>query len=228
MSRLYGTLSLFERRPEAHGAQTSVGEPKKEEAAVKTSFLPLWGAGIALLLVSGLLAACGVPAPADKRGRAQIDEVTVQILESFPVQVEVLIRGSLPDGCTEIDKVEQRFEPENDTFWIEVATVRTTDDPCTEALVPVEESVSLDVYGLPAGTYTVDVNGAQETFSLDVDNVPPDAGLPNPASAHCEEQDYRLEIRTDEEGNQVGVCIFSDGSECEEWAFFRGECGPAD
>jgi hypothetical protein len=35
-----------------------------------------------------------------------------------------------------------------------------------------------------------------------------------------------LEIRTDQEGSQYGVCIFPDGSECEEWAFYRGECSP--
>ena len=49
-------------------------------------------------------------------------------------------------------------------------------------------------------------------------------GLPNPASKYCVDQGYELEIRTDEAGNQYGVCIFPDGSECEEWAFFRGEC----
>jgi putative hemolysin len=49
-------------------------------------------------------------------------------------------------------------------------------------------------------------------------------GLANPASMYCETQGYTLEIRTDEEGNQYGVCVFPDGSECEEWAFFRGEC----
>ena len=51
-------------------------------------------------------------------------------------------------------------------------------------------------------------------------------GLPNPASAYCEEQGYTLEIRTDSDGGEYGVCIFPDGSECEEWAFFRGECAP--
>ena len=51
-------------------------------------------------------------------------------------------------------------------------------------------------------------------------------GLPNPASVHCEEQGGRLEMRTDEDGT-VGVCIFDDGSECEEWAFYRGECAPS-
>jgi hypothetical protein len=42
---------------------------------------------------------------------------------------------------------------------------------------------------------------------------------------YCEEQGYALEMRSDENGT-YGVCIFPDGSECEEWAFFRGECEP--
>ena len=48
--------------------------------------------------------------------------------------------------------------------------------------------------------------------------------IANPASKHCVDLGYELEIRTDESGNQYGVCVFPDGSECEEWAFLRGEC----
>ena len=54
----------------------------------------------------------------------------------------------------------------------------------------------------------------------------PTMGLPNPASVYCEEQGGQLEMRTDEDDGQYGVCIFPDGSECEEWAFYRGECSP--
>ena len=54
----------------------------------------------------------------------------------------------------------------------------------------------------------------------------PTTGLANPASVYCEEQGYTLEMRTDEDGDYA-VCIFPDGSECEEWAFYRGECKPA-
>jgi len=50
-------------------------------------------------------------------------------------------------------------------------------------------------------------------------------GLPNPASKSCADQGYKVEIRT-EAGGEVGYCIFPDGSECEEWAFYRGECVP--
>jgi len=53
------------------------------------------------------------------------------------------------------------------------------------------------------------------------------AGLPNPAAVFCQEQGHEYEIRTADDGSQYGVCIFADGSECDGWAYFRGECGPA-
>ncbi len=49
--------------------------------------------------------------------------------------------------------------------------------------------------------------------------------LPNPAAVKCEEDGYIYEIREDESGGQYGVCIFDDESECNGWAYFRGECG---
>lgn len=189
---------------------------------------PMMIAVAVLLCLSGLAAACGTGTPAGEPGSVQIDEVSLQILESFPVQVQVLIVGSLHDACTEIDRVERRFEARDSAFHLEIQTVRATDEACAQVLAPFEEVVPLDVYGLPAGTYSVHVDGVRETFTLDVDNVPAEGGAPNPASAYCEEQNCRGEIRTDEEGNQFGVCIFPDGSECDEWAFFRGECEPGD
>ncbi len=54
----------------------------------------------------------------------------------------------------------------------------------------------------------------------------PQAGMPNPASVYCEQQGNKLEIRTAADGSQNGICIIPDGSICDEWAYFRGECGP--
>lgn len=54
----------------------------------------------------------------------------------------------------------------------------------------------------------------------------PGANMANPASVYCEEQGYTVEIRTAEDGSQTGTCLFPDGSECDEWAYYRGECGP--
>jgi len=55
----------------------------------------------------------------------------------------------------------------------------------------------------------------------------PQAGIPNPASVYCNEQGNKNEIRMASDGSQSGICIFPDGSTCEEWAYYRGECGPA-
>lgn len=54
----------------------------------------------------------------------------------------------------------------------------------------------------------------------------PQADMPNPASAYCVEKGFKSEIRSANDGSQAGYCIFPDGSECDEWAYFRGECGP--
>jgi putative hemolysin len=55
----------------------------------------------------------------------------------------------------------------------------------------------------------------------------PQAGMPNPASVYCTQGGNRLEIRTAADGSQSGVCVFPDGSACDEWAYYRGECGQA-
>ena len=54
----------------------------------------------------------------------------------------------------------------------------------------------------------------------------PQAGMPNPASVYCTQNGNKLEIHTAADGSQSGVCVFPDGSACDEWAYFRGECDP--
>jgi eight-cysteine-cluster-containing protein len=48
----------------------------------------------------------------------------------------------------------------------------------------------------------------------------------NPASEYCLEHNGSIAMRTDDKGNQYGVCIFNDMTECEEWTYYRGECKP--
>ncbi len=57
------------------------------------------------------------------------------------------------------------------------------------------------------------------------ENVTSSVSIANPASQVCAAYGYKSEIRKDENGGEVGYCIFPDGKECEEWQFFRGECG---
>jgi len=65
-------------------------------------------------------------------------------------------------------------------------------------------------------------------FLLFAAGCQPKVDISNPASVHCEENGGQLEIRENDAGGQIGYCLFSDGSECEEWAFYRGECQPGE
>ncbi len=49
--------------------------------------------------------------------------------------------------------------------------------------------------------------------------------IPNPASKYCIDNHGTLTIFNSPDG-QYGVCEFSSGAKCEEWAYFRGECSP--
>lgn len=101
-------------------------------------------------------------------GVANVESVQVLTLDSFPVQINVLARGALPNGCTTInDIVSQR---EENAFNVVITTVQQPEQICTQAIVPFEETIALDVLDLPAGAYTVGVNGVSGSFTLDVDN----------------------------------------------------------
>lgn len=52
--------------------------------------------------------------------------------------------------------------------------------------------------------------------------------LTNPASINCQEKGGRLNIRQDFRNQEYRVCVFQDGSECEEWKFFKVECEQGD
>jgi hypothetical protein len=93
-----------------------------------------------------------------------VENIDVRILESFPVQVHVLLSGYLPDGCTTISSTE--VVSAGTTFRIRMTTNRPADAICTMAIVPFEQLVPLDVAEMPAGTYQVAVNDLWAEFEL--------------------------------------------------------------
>lgn len=97
-----------------------------------------------------------------------LESIEILILESFPLQVNVRITGNLPDGCTTVYRMES--ERQDDRFIVKVITAREKDLMCTEALVPFETSATLDVLGLPAGTYRVEARDLKAEFTFTQDN----------------------------------------------------------
>lgn len=100
---------------------------------------------------------------------AVVTDVQVLLMESWPLQASAQIEGELGDGCTELGPITTQRE--GDTFYVTVKTSRPAEAVCTMELRFFSESVILDILGLDAGTYTVDVNGVTETFTLQQDNV---------------------------------------------------------
>lgn len=45
--------------------------------------------------------------------------------------------------------------------------------------------------------------------------------LPNPAAVFCVDQGGESVIVTDDDGSQRGVCRLPDGSEVDEWEYYR-------
>lgn len=53
----------------------------------------------------------------------------------------------------------------------------------------------------------------------------PPTRMPDPAQAYCEQNGNKFVPAFDDPQN--GLCIFSDGSTCDDLAFYRGECCPS-
>ena len=52
----------------------------------------------------------------------------------------------------------------------------------------------------------------------------PPRQLANPASVNCAAQGGRHVVERAPGGGELGVCLFEDNRQCEEWALLRGHC----
>jgi inhibitor of cysteine peptidase len=98
---------------------------------------------------------------------AYVETVEIQILESLPVQVVVVAKGNLSDGCQQLDRINTIQAGNKFTITIGKKSI-DEQMMCTQALVPFEERIPLNVTDLKAGTYSVNVNGISQSFKLDI------------------------------------------------------------
>lgn len=103
-------------------------------------------------------------------GLAEVTALDIRLLDTFPIQIQLIVEGILPDSCTTIERIERTRQ--DGTFRITLHTIRATGVACSEAEIPFSETIDLDVLGLTAGIYTVTVNNISGTFTLQNDNMP--------------------------------------------------------
>ncbi|SFM52788.1 hypothetical protein [Nitrosomonas communis] len=106
---------------------------------------------------------------ANEAQRAIIDAIEIKILESFPMQVHVLVSGFLPTPCYHLGPINKRYA--DNQFEIAVnMTPPPPDTGCITVLEPFAITIPLDVYGLPKGCYQIYVNDKSGSFELSTDN----------------------------------------------------------
>ena len=124
---------------------------------------------IPIVLVGLLLTSCGSFSMQSAGGQeAKVTGVEVIVAESFPPQYFAVAIGQLPDGCTEIDGATQTVQAR--TIKITLTTTRPNDAMCTTAVQPFKENIPINVDGLSAGQYTVEVNGVPANLNLTEDH----------------------------------------------------------
>ncbi len=111
------------------------------------------------------------PTPEIIPGQAKVDSLEVLILNTVPLQVQVVARGTLPDGCTGIEAVS--ITRKNNEFRGLITTTRPAAAVCPDRVMPFERVIPLDVAGLPAGEYAVIINQGEASFRLETDNLAP-------------------------------------------------------
>ena len=107
-------------------------------------------------------------------GEALVEEVSIIFLESFPLQVRVAVSGYLPNPCSWVEQVT--VDRSEQLFNVRILRGSNAGEICIQVEEAFEESIPLDVYGLPAGDYTVDVNGVRASFTFTQDNILEDPG----------------------------------------------------
>ena len=99
------------------------------------------------------------PQPGDSqlsRGNVFIDSSELLILESYPVQIMLVLKGNLPTPCNQL-RVATNPPDKQNQIYVEVYSVILPDQMCAQVLEPFEANVGLGSFS--AGHYSIWVNG---------------------------------------------------------------------
>lgn len=159
-------VQLWQRRVPTFDACATVLDPFETTLELDALMIP---AGDYSVAVNGVRTNITLPEGLVTRSEAQVERVEVLLLESFPVQVQVVAYGILPSSCdslagSSVTLDGNRFDV---TLWQESIL-----GPCLPVTETFEAVININALGLAAGDYLVNVNGAQGRFNLAVDNIP--------------------------------------------------------
>lgn len=102
-----------------------------------------------------------------------VDQVEVEVGVGSPIPVHVIVSGWMPDPCSQVEHTEIIQDGSN--FIITLSATPDVGGPavdsCIKAPMYFKMGIPLNVVDLPAGLYTVTVNGSPADFRLDTANL---------------------------------------------------------
>lgn len=105
--------------------------------------------------------------PATGYQTVTIDQVEVEVGVGSPIPVHVIVSGNLPDICSQVEHTEIKQDGSN--FIITLYATPAVEG-CAKDPLPFKMGIPLNVIDLPAGSYSVTVNGSRADFSLSAGN----------------------------------------------------------
>jgi hypothetical protein len=132
-----------------------------------------------------------------------VDQVEVEVGIGAPIPVHVHVSGNLPDICSQVEHTEIR---QDGTNFIITLSATPLQEGCLQGTLPFRMSIPLNIIDLPAGSYSVTVNGSVADFTLEsgdsgaslrtadmpiaksdiqVDSVNMDVGVGSPMPVHA-------------------------------------------
>jgi hypothetical protein len=118
-----------------------------------------------VVLALALSQASGEEEPAPERLRAPVDSLAVEVLDTFPAQIDVVLGGWLPDACARIELVEETVAAAR--IELTVNAIRPSGVGCAQLLTQYSVRVPLAVAGFGEGEYVVAANGAEGRFTIE-------------------------------------------------------------
>ena len=101
-----------------------------------------------------------------------VDQVEVEIGVGSPIPVHVIVSGWMPDPCSQVEHTEIKQDGSN--FIITLLATPDIGGPAVDGCIrdPMyfKMGIPLNVVDLPAGSYSVTVNGSRADFKLDTGN----------------------------------------------------------
>ena len=99
----------------------------------------------------------------------EVNQVQAEVGVGSPIPVQVIVTGNLPDTCAQIELMQQKQDGSH--FDITLSTVPSTAEGCVQDTLPFRIVIPLNITNLPAGSYSVDVNGVGADFELETGNT---------------------------------------------------------